>query len=117
VLDSSVFVRGNTEFGMDAALLSSTSPATYTQAGQVSRSLETGNGQSSKAAHFPALTLGENTMSKLLAVSSRFVRDEEGASLVEYGLLLALIAVVCLGAVATLGTSISALLSGLGGSI
>jgi len=56
-------------------------------------------------------------MTKLLAASSRFVRDEEGASLVEYGLLLALIAVVCLGAVATLGTSISSLLSGLGASI
>jgi len=56
-------------------------------------------------------------MSKLLAASTRFVRDEEGASLVEYGLLLALIAVVCLGAVAILGSSISAMLTGLGGSI
>jgi pilus assembly protein Flp/PilA len=34
-----------------------------------------------------------------------FVRDEEGASLVEYILLVALIAVVCIAAVTLLGTS------------
>jgi pilus assembly protein Flp/PilA len=56
-------------------------------------------------------------MTKLLAASTKLVRDEEGASLVEYGLLLALIAVICLAAVATLGKSISTMLSGLGGSI
>jgi pilus assembly protein Flp/PilA len=36
-----------------------------------------------------------------------FVRDEEGAALAEYGLLIALIAVVCAGAVATLGGTIN----------
>jgi pilus assembly protein Flp/PilA len=46
-----------------------------------------------------------------------FVRDENGASLVEYGLLLGLIAVVCLTAVSTLGTSISTMLGTLAGSI
>jgi pilus assembly protein Flp/PilA len=56
-------------------------------------------------------------MSKILAASTRFVRDEEGASLVEYGLLLALIAVVCIGAVAALGGSISSMLNSLAGSI
>jgi pilus assembly protein Flp/PilA len=35
-------------------------------------------------------------------------RDERGASLVEYALLLALIAVVCFVAVAVLGGSVSA---------
>ncbi len=35
----------------------------------------------------------------------RFWRDEEGASLVEYVLLVALIAAVCVGAVTTLGTN------------
>jgi pilus assembly protein Flp/PilA len=39
------------------------------------------------------------------AVRNLFVR-EEGASLVEYGLLLALIAVVCIVAVTQLGTKI-----------
>ena len=35
------------------------------------------------------------------------VQDESGASAVEYGLLVALIAVVIIGAVTTLGTTIS----------
>ena len=37
--------------------------------------------------------------------------DEEGVSLAEYGLLLALIAIVCIGAVTALGTSISTILT------
>jgi pilus assembly protein Flp/PilA len=56
-------------------------------------------------------------MTKLLATTKKFVQAEEGASLVEYGLLLALIAVVCIGAVSTLGKSISGMLSGLAGTI
>jgi pilus assembly protein Flp/PilA len=57
-------------------------------------------------------------MSKIIAAARKFVTGkEEGASLVEYGLLLALIAVICLAAVATLGRSISTMLSGLAGSI
>ena len=34
-------------------------------------------------------------------------RDEEGAALVEYAMLVGLIAVICLGAITTLGTEIS----------
>ena len=37
----------------------------------------------------------------------KFMKDESGASLVEYGLLVALIAVVCILAITALGTSIS----------
>ncbi len=37
----------------------------------------------------------------------KFIRDDDGASAVEYGLLVALIAVVIIGAVTALGTSIS----------
>jgi pilus assembly protein Flp/PilA len=48
--------------------------------------------------------MGVLTMKKLL---KRFRRDEEGASLVEYGLLLGLIAVVCLGAVTLLGINVN----------
>jgi pilus assembly protein Flp/PilA len=36
-----------------------------------------------------------------------FFKDESGASAVEYGLLVALIAVVIIGAVTTLGSSLS----------
>jgi pilus assembly protein Flp/PilA len=56
-------------------------------------------------------------MTKLLAISSRFVRDEEGASLAEYGLLLALIAVVCIAAIAVVGTNISKMFSAVAGSL
>ena len=37
----------------------------------------------------------------------RFGRDEGGAALIEYGLLIGLIAVVCLGAVTLVGQEIS----------
>ena len=40
------------------------------------------------------------------SVMRRFRRGEDGQDLLEYGLLAALIAVVALGAVATLGTTI-----------
>ena len=36
---------------------------------------------------------------------ARFIRDEDGATLVEYVLLIALIAVVCVCAVTLLGTN------------
>jgi pilus assembly protein Flp/PilA len=48
-------------------------------------------------------------MTKFYAAARKFVRDEEGASLAEYGLLLALIAVVCLAGMTTLGTKINAM--------
>jgi pilus assembly protein Flp/PilA len=37
----------------------------------------------------------------------RFVREEEGATMVEYGLMVALIAFVCILVVAALGTSLA----------
>jgi pilus assembly protein Flp/PilA len=54
-------------------------------------------------------------MSLLLQrVPSRLVRDERGASLVEYALLLALIALVCIGALQLLGNDVSTPLSSVG---
>ena len=38
---------------------------------------------------------------------SRFMKDESGATAIEYGLIAALIAVVIIGAVTALGTTIS----------
>jgi pilus assembly protein Flp/PilA len=38
---------------------------------------------------------------------SRFVRDESGATAIEYGLIAALIAVVVIGAVTAVGTNLS----------
>jgi pilus assembly protein Flp/PilA len=40
---------------------------------------------------------------------TRFVKDESGATAIEYGLIAGLIAVVIIGAVTTLGGNLSAL--------
>ena len=45
----------------------------------------------------------------MLSNFNSMIRDEEGATMVEYGLLVALIALVALGAVKTIGTNLSAL--------
>ena len=50
-------------------------------------------------------------------LQSRFNRDEKGASLVEYALLVALIAVVCIAAVTLLGKNASTKLDSVGQSI
>jgi pilus assembly protein Flp/PilA len=44
-------------------------------------------------------------------------KDEEGQGLAEYGLVLALIAVVCIGALTALGTGISGTLGTITGSL
>ena len=57
-------------------------------------------------------------MTKLLKLARRFLgRDEEGATLAEYGLLLALIAVVCIATITLLGTKISSMFSEVAGSV
>ena len=52
--------------------------------------------------------IGKLTVKSLNAVEAmkRGFRDEEGAALVEYGMLVGLIAVLCVAAVTTLGTTI-----------
>jgi pilus assembly protein Flp/PilA len=47
---------------------------------------------------------GDQAMSKFV---SRFVKDESGATAIEYGLIVALIAVVIIGAVTTVGSNLS----------
>jgi pilus assembly protein Flp/PilA len=42
------------------------------------------------------------------------VRDEDGATLVEYGLLVALIAVVCIAVLTTVGKNLVTLFTGVG---
>jgi pilus assembly protein Flp/PilA len=44
---------------------------------------------------------------KMIKKLINFFKDEEGATMVEYGLMVALIAVVCIGAVTLLGTNLS----------
>ena len=50
-------------------------------------------------------------MRKFATAARKFVRDEQGATMVEYALLVALIAVVVIGAVSLLGTAASTKLS------
>ena len=45
----------------------------------------------------------------MLKLFKKFWNDEDGATMVEYGLMLALIAIVCLIAVALIGTNASTL--------
>jgi pilus assembly protein Flp/PilA len=48
---------------------------------------------------------------RMLKSLTTMIRDEEGATMVEYGLLVALIAMVALVAVTTLGKNLSTLFS------
>ncbi|MBL6851900.1 MAG: Flp family type IVb pilin [Alphaproteobacteria bacterium] len=53
-------------------------------------------------------------MNKLI---SHFLRSESGATAIEYGLIAALIAVVIIGAVQVVGTSLSGTFTTIGGSV
>jgi pilus assembly protein Flp/PilA len=50
-------------------------------------------------------------MLKLLATAQRFLNDESGPTAVEYAVMLALIVVVCISAITTLGTNASNIFS------
>lgn len=50
--------------------------------------------------------IGKRKPSAMNALKN-FFNDENGATLVEYGIIVALIAVVCIGVITTLGKSIS----------
>jgi pilus assembly protein Flp/PilA len=47
----------------------------------------------------------------------RFVRDESGATAIEYGLIAALIAVAIIGAATTVGTNLSTTFTTIGGKL
>ncbi len=48
-------------------------------------------------------------MKKIINITKKIARDEEGAVLVEYALLVALIALACIAAITLLGNEIAAL--------
>jgi pilus assembly protein Flp/PilA len=48
---------------------------------------------------------------------NRFRRDDENAALVEYGMLVGLIAVICVAAVTNLGTEISTAFSNIASAL
>ena len=47
----------------------------------------------------------------------RMIKDDEGATLVEYGLVVSLIAVAAIGAMTALGTSVSTMFNNIAGQI
>ena len=53
----------------------------------------------------------------MMKFASRFLRDESGATAIEYGLIVALIAVVIIGAVTTLGANLNTSLTTAGSAI
>jgi pilus assembly protein Flp/PilA len=56
-------------------------------------------------------------MSKSLRAVRNLVRNEEGATMVEYGFMLALIAIVCILAVTLIGQNASTIFSNIGNSL
>ncbi|MES2086923.1 MAG: Flp family type IVb pilin [Pseudomonadota bacterium] len=53
----------------------------------------------------------------MTSLMTRFLKDESGATAIEYGLIAALIAVVLVTAVTALGTKLSGLFTGISGKI
>jgi pilus assembly protein Flp/PilA len=53
----------------------------------------------------------------MLTIITAIVRDEEGATMVEYGLLVGLIAMVAMVGVTLFGTNVRALFNTIAGSI
>jgi pilus assembly protein Flp/PilA len=56
-------------------------------------------------------------MTRFIAAAKKFVRGEEGATMVEYGLMIALIAAVSVAVVKTIGTGLNASFTSVNGSL
>ena len=56
-------------------------------------------------------------MKKLILGVQRFLKDEEGVTAIEYGLIAALIAVVIIGAVTSVGDNLTAVFNHVAGSL
>jgi pilus assembly protein Flp/PilA len=56
-------------------------------------------------------------MTKFVAAAKGFAKGEEGATMVEYGLMVALIAAVCIAAVKLLGTNLNTIFSNVANSV
>jgi pilus assembly protein Flp/PilA len=54
---------------------------------------------------------------KSISLIQKFLRDEEGVTAIEYGLIAALVAVVIIAGATLLGTNLNALFSAIAGKI
>jgi pilus assembly protein Flp/PilA len=57
---------------------------------------------------------GARVMKNLM---NRFIKDQSGATAIEYGLIAALIAVVCITAMQTIGTKLNTTFTSIGGNL
>ena len=56
-------------------------------------------------------------MQRIKSIARQFIRDEDGATMVEYGLMLALIAVVCILAVTFIGGNANVVFTNIAGEL
>lgn len=57
-------------------------------------------------------------MSQLTKFVNKFIgKEEEGATMVEYGIMVSLIAIVCIAAVTTIGTSLQTTFTNIAGNL
>lgn len=68
------------------------------------------------AVPFSNKSIGEVEVTSFKISARRFIRDDEGAALAEYGILVAFIAIVAITAVTFFGSKISAKFSSMAGS-
>ena len=59
----------------------------------------------------------ESGVHTMKLVTKAFIRDEDGATAIEYGLIAALIAVVIIGALSTIGTNLNTAFTTIGTSL
>jgi pilus assembly protein Flp/PilA len=67
-----------------------------------------GNGSGRPGSQKAVGRVNHQARSKKMTLFNRFVRDESGATAIEYGLIAALISVVIIGAVTAIGTKLNA---------
>ena len=53
----------------------------------------------------------------MMTIAKKFLKNENGATAIEYGLIAALIAVVIVGGVTLIGTNLSALFTSVAGNV
>ena len=60
-----------------------------------------------------SLSVNQQRILSMQTLLSRFVRDESGVTSIEYGLIAALISVVCIAAMTAVGTQLKAVYTGI----
>ncbi len=63
------------------------------------------------------LAIGEFAMKNFASKINRFLKSEDGPTAVEYAVMLALIVVVCLGAITSIGTKASSTFTSVAGQL